>query len=122
MINGATLPFYKPTQNSFYQVMVFNTFGCSALSDSFQVKGLSIQDLVAENYFEIYPIPTNNTLFIENKHNITLQSIRVKDIAGRIFNYTPTNTLSLEALAKGIYYLELVDTENNHYTTKIIIN
>ena len=112
----------KVTKNGNYRVEITDSNGCSNTSSNFLVKGLSIQDLDAENYFEIYPIPTNNTLFIENKHNITLQSIRIKDIAGRIFNYTPDNTLSLEALAKGIYYLELVDTENNHYTTKIIIN
>ncbi len=112
----------KITKNGNYRVEITDSNGCTNTSVNFLVKGLGIKIFDAENYFEIYPIPTSNTLFIENKYNITLQSIRLKDIAGRVFDYTPTNTLSLEALAQGIYYLEIIDTENIHYKSKIIIN
>jgi hypothetical protein len=122
LINGAADSIYKMSQNGFYQIRITNIYGCAKLSDSFQVKGLSIDKLKAEDYFTIYPIPAQNKLFIEPITSVTILDITLVDAIGREFHYPPSMEIDLSVLANGIYFLKITDKNNNHYITKIIIN
>ncbi len=112
----------KITKNGNYRVEITNSNGCTNSSPNFLAKGLSIQILKTEDHFKIYPIPTQNKLFIVPITNVTITEITLVDAIGRAFHCPPATEIDLAALAKGIYYLEIIDTENIHYKSKIIIN
>lgn len=124
--NGDPIPginrILKVTKNGIYRVEITDSNGCTNTSNNFSVIGLGRHQLKAEDYFSIYPIPASDKLFIGNAQNITIQTITLRDITGKTFTFVPTNELSVKGLSKGIYYIGISDTQNNLYTTKIIIN
>lgn len=112
----------KVSKNGLYSVEITDSNGCTNTSANFLVSGLGIGLFNAQEYFSIYPIPASDKLIIESSQNIQIQTIKLRDIAGRSFDFAPAAEVNLIGLASGVYYLELTDTENHHYITKIIIN
>ncbi|WP_409025081.1 T9SS type A sorting domain-containing protein [Flavobacterium sp.] len=74
--------------------------------------------------FKVYPIPANNTLFI-NSEKEEITSIQLLDSIGKILNSIEVNTnaYSFEILnyTKGIYYLK-IETKTGKKNIKIIKN
>jgi hypothetical protein len=112
----------KVSKNGTYRLEITDSNGCTSTSADFLVTGLGIQLLIADKFFSIYPVPATDKLIIGNPKNIQIQSITLKDIAGRTFDFASITELPLTGLAKGLYYLEITDTENNYYATKILVN
>ena len=83
---------------------------------------VSADDIFKENLFEIYPNPTSDFIFIENKE-MELYEVVIFDTFGKsIYNNTFSNhneQISLSHLSKGIYFVE-IRTEDRNGTQRII--
>lgn len=68
IISNATNPFYIPTQNGNYSVIVTSGNGCTA-SDDLQVVNVGIENVLGENDFEIFPNPADESVTIRLGRN-----------------------------------------------------
>mgnify|MGYP001398139510 CR=1 FL=1 len=81
----------------------------------------SVRDLSSNN-FNIYPIPSINSLTIEAKNN-ELTSLDLIGLNGKVIlkkEFIQSTTLDVSHIAKGVYYLNL-KTVDGKLTKKIII-
>jgi len=118
-IVGADSSFLLFSQNGKYQIRIFNTHGCSVLSDSFSVIGVGIQKPETTKYL-IFPNPGTEGNNIQIEGDDLIESIRIYDVYGKcILTITSpkTYTYTLTDLKRGIYFL----TINQAYTSKIMI-
>jgi uncharacterized protein (AIM24 family) len=82
-----------------------------------------------ERNFQIFPIPTSREINISYTGNETLKiNIRLESLEGKILlekQYTTSGSgnelIMLNGIAKGIYYMQ-INTGNEHFVKKIIIN
>tara|TARA_B100001250_G_scaffold101810_1_gene85710 strand:- start:7102 stop:8217 length:1116 start_codon:yes stop_codon:yes gene_type:complete len=73
--------------------------------------------------FKIYPIPATNSLTIENQERV-ITDLRLTDIQGKVIlesQFNTTMNLSLEGIARGVYYLNL-NTEQGGLTKKVSVH
>jgi len=74
--------------------------------------------------FAIYPNPAKSTINIQlqNNSNVTLKSVLVYDLTGKVVLSTGnvTQPINIEKLAAGTYILKASDIENKSYTQKFI--
>jgi hypothetical protein len=109
-IPGAVNNSYTATQNGDYVVAVSNADGCSDTSEVYTVTGLAISssDLLSKA-ISIYPNPTSNHLRIHAPASVvaTLYSLEGK----KILEAGPSQSLSLEPYADGIYILQFRNNE-----------
>jgi len=85
----------------------------------------SDEEIILDN-LTIYPIPTDKILHIDNT-DASLLNISVYDIKGSLVFKEDLNNLNnsinLEKLAEGVYYLKIYDTINDSTSnTKFILN
>lgn len=102
---------------------VANSFNAEKKSSNEDV--LKQQKIVNED-ISIYPIPTKNKIFIKSKKDLINSKIKVFDINNRLVlqkNVESTNentfSIDLSSLLKGVYFLE-VSNSNLNYRKKII--
>lgn len=102
---------------------VANNFNVEKKSSNEDV--LKQQKIVNED-ISIYPIPTKNKIFIKSKKDLINSKIKVFDINNRLVlqkNVESTNentfSIDLSSLLKGVYFLEVSNT-NLNYRKKII--
>ena len=72
--------------------------------------------------FSVFPVPATYSLTIESQEGITTD-LNLKDINGKLILESQFNTsknLSLDGVAKGIYYLTL-KTEKGELTKKVVV-
>jgi len=85
---------------------------------------VSADDIFKENLFEIYPNPTTDFIFIENKEAKEFE-VTIFDLFGkRIYNNVFSNTheqIQLGDLANGIYFIEIRNGKRSG-TQRIIKN
>jgi hypothetical protein len=89
--------------------------------DTFSVdRTLGTADFFKSN-FTVYPNPSSDVISISNNNNITLNSIEVSDINGRIIKNVDVNTtsFSVRELNAGVYFLKIT-TLNGVGTTKFV--
>ncbi len=74
--------------------------------------------------FKIYPNPTNDFLQIENLLNFEINEIEIINVLGKVVinQKTEFNTINLQNLDKGIYFLSILSIDNNVYRHKIMKN
>jgi PKD repeat protein len=125
IINGATNTFYVPTANGNYTVKVTNNFGCSATSAALNYVKVGIENITANNVFNIYPNPAQNTLTIEHYSNHKHVSFELSDALGRTLQTVVlnNNTTSFDVsnLPVGIYAASII-IEGKRVTRKLVIN
>ncbi len=114
-INGATNHTYTVTANGCYSVMVTDTNGCTASSDTicFGVNG--INELVSINGISLYPNPNDGNFTLVNHSLIPNLTFRMFDVLGKeIFTYRIKASEAKEDLFinvnSGIYYY-LIDSD-----------
>ena len=94
------------------------------------INGVSFQtsaptSLIAVNMqekFSVFPVPATYSLTIEGEENITTD-LTLRDINGKLIlthQFNTSTNLSLDGVAKGIYYLTL-KTENGELTKKVVV-
>ncbi len=116
VIPGATSQSYTPMQNGFYTVVVTNANGCSATSASFDVLGLSAQE-ISSSQLQVFPNPlVTSSVFIFSGYP-SAAFVRISDVQGKIILETASNAnkqLSLERkdFEEGIYFISLLDDQH----------
>jgi hypothetical protein len=72
--------------------------------------------------FSVFPVPATYSLTIEGEENI-ITDLTLRDINGKLIlthQFNTSTNLSLDGVAKGIYYLTL-KTENGELTKKVVV-
>lgn len=114
-----------------------NTFTITDISGnavmcSFDVtvdENLSVAENTFSNSIKLSPNPTKGMISIQSETNISIESIAILDLNGRILK-TTTNvgqlsdgqTIDVSNLAAGMYFMKLRDMENNVAVKRIIKN
>lgn len=111
-ISGATNSQYTPTTSGSYRVKVKDGNCESDYSDGFPFFVTATEANSLENISTaIYPVPCTNELHFQT--NISVQTIFLKDLTGRILLQESgasqnAGTLEIATIPAGIYYLELL--------------
>ncbi|WP_210149207.1 S8 family peptidase [Chryseobacterium scophthalmum] len=125
----------QPNSGKSHYLYVEDTNTCSPfnrVANNFNVeKKSSNEDILKQHKIvsediSIYPIPTKNKIFIKSKKDLINSKIKVFDINNRLvfqknIESTDENTFSIDlsSLLKGVYFLEVSNT-NLNYRKKII--
>ncbi len=115
-----TVYFFCASFNQFWDfgsITPFNSNNCVLLGNSYFEK----------NSFSVYPNPVNEVLNLdlssfEKEAKINVYTILGSLIVSKNKSSLIDNQLNVNELAKGIYLLEILDSENNRFTKKIIKN
>jgi hypothetical protein len=89
--------------------------------DTFSIdRTLGTADFFKSN-FTVYPNPSSDVISIANNNNVTINSIEVSDMNGRIIKNVDANTttFSVRELNAGVYFLK-VTTADGVGTTKFV--
>ena len=116
--NFNTIYFYCQAFNQFWDYgsfVPFTTTNCAVLG---------IENFVA-NKFKVYPNPSKGTINIDfDKNNIEIKYLNVYSALGqKVFvsnqAIVANTSINISELKTGIYFLELIDSENNTIIKKI---
>ncbi len=89
-------------------------------------ENVSISKTVLGN-FNVYPNPSNGTIFVEVENIESIESINVTDLAGRILIQNQVvgqnrSAIDLEGLVNGIYSVNLITTEGTVSRKVVLMN
>lgn len=98
------------------------SYGGDTITHTFQVGALSIEEETMETT-SLYPNPATESVTIKTPRN--LQSARIYDVNGKLiknifFTDNVTYTIDLSNMAKGMYFLTVVSSENDQERFKLI--
>lgn len=115
--NFNTVYFYCQQFNAFWDFGSFTAFtpiNCATLSsENFSV-----------NEFKLYPNPSKGTITIDFDQPIEIKSMQIYSALGqKVFESNavviPTNTIDLTFLKSGIYFIKMIDKQNNVSSLKV---
>lgn len=110
--------------NNDQMAAIGNGEGCrdvSQIIESCNASGLS--EFPDQDFFTIYPNPTNDYFSIKNRNKIQIDRMRIINLCGQVIYEKPynSNRIEISNYPKGIYLIELV-SKRIVYKNKIIIN
>lgn len=114
--NGNPIPDFDPQQVAAgnYDLMVMDATGCTDSLSNILINGInaSHEKSNAEEV-DIYPNPSSGMVYIEFKNGQRDFEMELYDVSGKILTIEnrDTNTLNLNPLAPGIYWLKIVANE-----------
>ncbi|GGF26505.1 T9SS type A sorting domain-containing protein [Flavobacterium limi] len=73
------------------------------------------------NHFSVYPNPASEAVNISLSEGLTLEKVNVYNTSGQLVKTENKNSVSLNSLSKGIYFLEII-TDKGKASRKIIVN
>ncbi len=78
--------------------------------------------VVSESSIDVFPNPTNNVIYFKNIQDLSRVDILIHDIEGKLCfrNNNIGDSVNIENLNKGIYFISLFDKDNFLKTFKII--
>ncbi len=81
---------------------------------------LSVNKTVLEHGLSIYPNPASTTVYIANKNTHTLQVTLYSAVGQKVWSGAMTKDLAIPVghLSKGMYYLQVMDTNNGAIVAK----
>ncbi|MFC7774812.1 RCC1 domain-containing protein [Flavobacterium sp. GCM10027622] len=83
---------------------------------------LATDDFVSAEDFSVYPNPVSSILRLKNNQNLTISTLRVLDLSGKILlNTNNGQEIAIDPLSSGIYILQIT-TDNQLYQVKFIKN
>ncbi len=126
--NGQTTPSITVGLGSYWVAVTVN--GCTTTVQVVVTILTSMNPIAHSNWFQIYPNPANNTLFIKPATNIGNGTLflQLTDIYGRIIatetllmshTVTPAE-VNLQNYAAGIYLLSLTDNRGNIQVERVV--
>jgi hypothetical protein len=123
LLPGATAQHLTISLNGFYQVEITDTNGCQDTSTVLDITTLGIEQLTAENAFELYPNP-NNGNFTLSFPSAQTGFVSLFDITGRLIAAPQPLSLSKQfdysTLNNGVYLLE-IESNNIIRTLRLVI-
>jgi hypothetical protein len=129
-IPGATDRTFQLTETGTYQIKVTNEYGCSEISDPYEVTVLSVDATRPEAFrLDVYPQPARD-LMIVHAHNISAGAvvINVYDRLGRRLLQRDVEShdgvlyqqLDVNGWSPGVYFLELRTRTVREYKVLVI--
>jgi len=128
LISGATSFNYTATQNGNYHLIYTDSVGCGPFtSNTANVTGVGIENYSSSLVYKIYPNPAKDYINISLKTgNTIIAQINLYNLLGKLIlskQVTRNNVrFSIQDLSEGIYFIEIITTEGNKTSSKIIIN
>ncbi len=124
-ITGATGQTYNILSNGTYTVVVTSN-GCSSTSLPLVITNLAVNELSNNNVdFTIYPNPCSSQATISFSEEQKNTSIKLVNVLGECIQQLTTNNKQLKIdmsnVAKGIYFIEVMDEKKNVANKKIIV-
>jgi len=109
-IEGATSQLHVPQVNGNYNVRIFNDFGCTSISNPFNVTGVSIEHVQVNSLIQVFPNPADRILNLEA--NSPIEEYVIFDSTGRLImqvsaNKSLTLAIQIDELVSGIYTLRI---------------
>lgn len=90
--------------------------------DSFSVDRTLSSDSFFKNNFSIYPNPVSNVLNISVKNEMTINSLSITDLNGRVVSSSDSSTsIDVSSLSSGVYFIS-VETNEGKGTSKFVKN
>lgn len=128
ILQGATQRTVRITNNGWYQVMV-DSFGCTNISDSFNVTNIGISSIQQFGDVKVYPNPTNGMLNVElDFTSAGATQLTLIDAFGKqvmLISYASGNSvldqLDLSGLADGMYML-IIQHDNQQIVKRVLKN
>lgn len=123
ILTGATNQNYTPVNSGSYQVQVWDSNGCTSISDPYPFIN-TMTGALTTNPISIFPNPACDYLTIESKK--TIKTIRIIDIIGREIllsrNVNETSAhLNIKNIAPGRYILEISNAEGKNFEPLLIL-
>jgi hypothetical protein len=123
-ISDAFSQSYIVSQNGIYQVEIFSSNGCSAISGPFDFQSINVAEIDPEFSISIYPNPTNGIIIIEAGTSDPV-NIFIYDISGRLLlsfmNQGGTQKMiDLQNLNSGSYILKIENAKQESIQKNII--
>jgi hypothetical protein len=121
-INGANSPIYTPTTSGNYSVEVFDSNGCSSISDEYTwiTVGVDEYDSVAS----VYPNPFTSQLTIELNERVV--QIEIMDATGKLIRtYYPNSYLfeiNTASWSGGLYNLRIATAKSTIFKKVIKVH
>lgn len=104
-IAGATQDQYTSSVNGLYSVTVIEN-GCAVSSSCVALVSASVEN-AAQDLISVYPNPTQDVLHISSA-SAQIENIEIWTMSGQLMHrYDAVQTLSLQALPKGIYLIKI---------------
>ncbi|REJ85264.1 MAG: T9SS C-terminal target domain-containing protein [Bacteroidetes bacterium] len=123
IISGANAQSYQPTVNGTYTVQVWDSNGCTAVSDPyvFIIGGTSLTDI---NPISVYPNPANTSVIIESKmliNKIILKDISGREVSGKNIQIGNKVAFDIQNIKPGKYLLGVYTEEGVFHKPLVII-
>lgn len=75
------------------------------------------------NNLTVYPNPANNVIYIDGVDEYNCKEILIYDLTGKaVKQYSYSNTLNVNDLNDGVYFLKVVDNNGGYKTAKLLIS
>lgn len=121
-IDGAVNQYFSPDKVGFYTVRIWDTFGCTAISDPFYFDGTGVFETIEFSDGLVYPNPSDGKITIKfNKDFSGVCEFTIKDIFGNEVSSNNGRQISglyevidISELSTGIYFMNLYYSEKNH--------
>jgi hypothetical protein len=127
IINGATLQNYTPSESGNYYVIITNN-NCSVTSSIFNYTFLFNEEFHLRNELKVYPNPVKDRFTIDfgPLSNVVGYRLIITNTLGQEVYKTIINQQIMEinlnsVVGKGVYLLNLIDTQGNSLGIKKII-
>lgn len=124
-ISGANSQFYTITKSGFYSVTV-TINGCSTTSTPLNITTTNLNEI--DNYidFSVYPNPAKEKITIDISNNIANHYLlKITNTLGQIVVSSELNKnvsdIDINNLYRGVYFIQLVNPENNLISIKKVI-
>jgi hypothetical protein len=119
IITGATNATHTATANGDYTVKVKDATNCEATSNVLVIQNVGLETL-NPLMFTIYPNPATKTLSIES--NTDIIDIQIFTISGALVKNAvlTNNTITVEDLTSGIYFINITDNKGYTLTRKFV--
>lgn len=112
VITGATDSSFTVSANGGYQVVVTNEYGCTDTSDVFRVTNVGIDDQhTIASQIKVYPNPASGVMYIMSP--VTVSAVLTNLDGRHIMSVANAQSISLQALPAGVYFLRILDADNN---------
>lgn len=123
LVTGATFQNYTPPNDGPYQVQIWDSAGCTAMSNVFTYVGIGVEEKNNRGLV-VFPNPAKDNLNIS--YTSVIQSIKVVDAIGKILYSQKCNsnaiTIQLKDLNTGSYLLEISTEEGKLYKRIAVIS